>query len=133
MLMICQFNHLVATSFLADILYGHCPGNRSLCIRKIMINGKNVIVSKTWLLHLFSAFCYNLGRYRSTICAYFNSFCFICSEKCTKNDSSRKYIVLFQKCIRKEFHRCHYPQISKSGWCIPTTYNSWRIKYFETV
>ena len=59
--MICQFRDLMLTSLLADILYGYCPHDRRLCIRKKLMNRKMKHFQKCDILLSFYTFLLEFG------------------------------------------------------------------------
>ena len=59
--MICQFRDLMVTSLLADILYGQCPHDRRLCIRKMLMNRKMKYFQKCDFLLCFYTFLLEFG------------------------------------------------------------------------
>ena len=59
--MICQFSDLMLASLLADILYGHCPHDRRLCIRKMLMNRKIKHFQKCDFLLFFYTFLLKFG------------------------------------------------------------------------
>ena len=59
--MTCLFRDLMLTSLLADILYNHCPHDRRLCIRKILMNIKMKYFQKCDFLLFFYTFLLELG------------------------------------------------------------------------
>ena len=59
--MTCQFSDLMLTSLLADILYGHCPHDRSLCIRKMLMNREMKCFQKCDFLPFFYTFLLEFG------------------------------------------------------------------------
>ena len=60
-IMTCLFRDLILTSLLADILYGHCPHDRRLCIRKILMNRKMKYFQKCDFLLFFYTFLLEFG------------------------------------------------------------------------
>ena len=60
-IMTCLFRDLMLTSLLADILYGHCPHDRRLCIWKILMNGKMKYFQKCDFLQFFYTFVLEFG------------------------------------------------------------------------
>ena len=59
--MTCLFRDLMLTSLLADILYGHFPHDRRLCIRKILIKRKMKYFQKCDFLLFFYTFLLEFG------------------------------------------------------------------------
>ena len=73
--MTCQFSDLKLTSLMADILYGHCPHDRHLCIRKILINSEMKYFQKCEFLQFFLTFQIELGsRQENYMCILIISF-----------------------------------------------------------
>ena len=100
-IMICQFRDLLLTSLLADILYGHCLHDRRLCIRKMLINRKMKHFQKCDFL-LFSIHFTRIWAASGALYVSIKyTFCFMCSEKCLRNNSSHKCIGLFSTVFEK--------------------------------
>ena len=59
--MTCLFRDLMLTSVLADILYGHFPHDRRLCIWKILMNRKMKYFKKCDFLLFFYTFLLEFG------------------------------------------------------------------------
>ena len=55
------FRELMLTSLLADILYGHCPHDRRLCIRKMLMNRKTKYFQKCDFMLFFYTFLLEFG------------------------------------------------------------------------
>ena len=55
------FRDLMLTSLLADIRYGHCPHDRHLCIRKMLMNRKMKYLQKCDFLLFFYTFLLDFG------------------------------------------------------------------------
>ena len=90
------FRDLMPTSLLADILYDHCPHDRRLCVRKILMNRKMKYFQKCDFLLFFYIFFSRIWVASGALYVPIEyTFCFICSEQCLRNNSSRKYIGLF--------------------------------------
>ena len=95
-IMTCLFRDLMLTSLLADILYGHCPHDRRLCIRKILMDRKMKYFQKCDFLLFFLNILTRIWVASGALYVPIEyTFCFICSELCLRNNSSRKYIGLF--------------------------------------
>ena len=60
-IMTCLFRDLMLTSHLADILYGHCPHDRRLCIQKSLMNRKMKYFQKYDFLLFFYTFLLEFG------------------------------------------------------------------------
>ena len=60
-IMTCLFRDLMLTSLLADILYGHCPHDRRLCIWKMLMNRKMKYLLKCDFLLFFYTFLQEFG------------------------------------------------------------------------
>ena len=60
-IMTCLFRDLILTSLSADLLYGHCPHDRRLCIRKILMNTKMKYFQKYDFLLCFYKFLVEFG------------------------------------------------------------------------
>ena len=59
--MTCQLRDLMLTSLLTDILYGHCPHDIRLCIRKILMNRQMKHFQKCDFLLFFYTFLPDFG------------------------------------------------------------------------
>ena len=121
-IMTCQFSDLMLTSLLADILYGHCPHDRRLCIRKMLVSREMKYFQKCDFLLFFFTFLLEFG---SPIEYTF--------RKMYEKQFVAKIYCLVYNCSQENYHRCHYPQLSKSGWGNSTPNISSRIKYFLLV
>ena len=55
------FHDLMLTSLLADIIYGHCPYDRRLCIQKFLMNRKMKYFQKCDFLLFFYTFLLEFG------------------------------------------------------------------------
>ena len=55
--MTCLFHDLMLTSLLVDILFGHCPHDRRICIRKMLMNRRK----KSDFLLFFYTFLLEFG------------------------------------------------------------------------
>ena len=62
--MTCQFRDLMLTFLLADILYDHCPHDRRVCIRKILMDTEIYYVQKYDFLLFFYTFLPEFGSHR---------------------------------------------------------------------
>ena len=96
MIMIYQFTDLVPTSLFADLLYDHCSHDLRLCSRKMLTNGEMAYFQKSDFLRFFPyILTIILVMLEALYVPIEYTFCFICSEKCIRNNSSRTYIDLF--------------------------------------
>ena len=101
-IMICLFRDLMLTSLLADILYGHCPHDRRLWIRKMLMNRKMKYFQKCDFLLFFYTFLSKFGSLQEHyICLLNNMFCFICSEHVSETIRRTNILVCFKLCSRK--------------------------------
>ena len=55
-IMLCLFSDLIQTCCLADLLYSHCPHDRRLCIRKMLMNREMKYFQKCDFLQFFYTF-----------------------------------------------------------------------------
>ena len=62
--MACLFCDLMLTPLLTDILYGHCPYDRHLYIRKILMNRKMKYFQKYDFLLFFYTFLLEFGSHQ---------------------------------------------------------------------
>ena len=58
------FHDLMLTYLLADILYGLCPHDRRLCIRKMLMNRKMKYIQKCDFLVFFYTFLLEFGSFQ---------------------------------------------------------------------
>ena len=63
-IMTCQFHDSMPTFFLADILYDHCPHDRRVCTRKILMDKEMKYFQKYAFLLFFNTFLSEFGSHQ---------------------------------------------------------------------